>query len=139
MMRARYGRIINISSVAGIIGNPGQTNYSASKAGLIGFTRSLSRELAGRKVTINAVAPGFIESEMTKTLGDALLDEAKKRIPGQTAGQAGGNCRGRAVSGESRRVVRDRTSADGRRRYDGLDLGDTLVAEKGGSRSRSIR
>jgi 3-oxoacyl-[acyl-carrier protein] reductase len=87
MMRARYGRIINISSVAGIIGNPGQTNYSASKAGLIGFTRSLSRELAGRKVTINAVAPGFIESEMTKTLGDALLDEAKKRIPAKRLGK----------------------------------------------------
>ena len=64
MMRARYGRIINISSVSGLIGNPGQTNYSASKAGLIGMTRSLSRELAGRKVTVNAVAPGFIESEM---------------------------------------------------------------------------
>jgi 3-oxoacyl-[acyl-carrier protein] reductase len=87
MMRARYGRIINISSVAGIIGNPGQTNYSASKAGLIGFTRSLSRELAGRKVTINAVAPGFIESDMTRTLGDALLDEAKKRIPAKRLGK----------------------------------------------------
>ena len=86
MMRARYGRIINVSSVAGIIGNPGQTNYSASKAGLIGFTRSLSRELAGRKVTINAVAPGFIESEMSKALGDALLDEAKKRIPAKRLG-----------------------------------------------------
>jgi 3-oxoacyl-[acyl-carrier protein] reductase len=62
MMRARYGRIINISSVSGLMGNAGQTNYSASKAGIIGFTRSLSRELAGRKVTINAVCPGFIES-----------------------------------------------------------------------------
>ena len=68
MMRARYGRIINITSVSGLIGNPGQTNYSASKAGLIGLTRSLSRELAGRKVTINAVAPGFIESDMTAAL-----------------------------------------------------------------------
>lgn len=86
MMRSRYGRIINISSVSGIIGNPGQTNYSASKAGLIGMTRSLSRELAGRKVTINAVAPGFIESEMTKTLGDVVLNEAKKRIPAKRLG-----------------------------------------------------
>jgi 3-oxoacyl-[acyl-carrier protein] reductase len=86
MMRARYGRIINISSVAGIMGNPGQTNYSASKAGLIGFTRSMSRELAGRKVTINAVAPGFIESDMTKTLGDMVIDEAKKRIPAKRLG-----------------------------------------------------
>ena len=86
MMRARYGRIINISSVSGLIGNPGQTNYSASKAGLIGLTRSLSRELAGRKVTINAVAPGFIESDMTATLGPAVVDEAKKRIPAKRLG-----------------------------------------------------
>lgn len=88
MMRARYGRIINITSVSGLIGNPGQTNYSASKAGLIGLTRSLSRELAGRKVTINAVAPGFIESDMTAALGDAVKDEAKKRIPAKRLGTA---------------------------------------------------
>ncbi|MFV1968956.1 MAG: 3-oxoacyl-[acyl-carrier-protein] reductase [Pirellulaceae bacterium] len=86
MMRARYGRIINITSVSGLIGNPGQTNYSASKAGLIGMTRSLSRELAGRKVTINAVAPGFIESEMSKAAGDVVLAEAKKRIPAKRLG-----------------------------------------------------
>ncbi|QDU92982.1 3-oxoacyl-[acyl-carrier-protein] reductase [Lignipirellula cremea] len=86
MMRARYGRIINMSSVSGLIGNAGQTNYSASKAGMIGFTRSLSKELAKRKVTVNAVAPGFIESEMTKTLGDALISEAKKRIPANRLG-----------------------------------------------------
>lgn len=88
MMRARYGRIINMSSVSGLIGNPGQTNYSASKAGLIGLTRSLSRELAGRKVTVNAVAPGFIESEMTATLGDMIIEEAKKRIPARRLGTA---------------------------------------------------
>jgi 3-oxoacyl-[acyl-carrier protein] reductase len=86
MMRARYGRIINITSVSGIMGNPGQTNYSASKAGLIGMTRSLSRELAGRKVTINCVAPGFIESEMSKAAGDVVLAEAKKRIPAKRLG-----------------------------------------------------
>ncbi|MDA7951573.1 MAG: 3-oxoacyl-[acyl-carrier-protein] reductase [Pirellulaceae bacterium] len=88
MMRARYGRIINIASVSGIIGNPGQTNYSASKAGMIGMTRSLSRELAGRKVTINAVAPGFIESEMTAALGPVVQEEAKKRIPAKRLGSA---------------------------------------------------
>jgi 3-oxoacyl-[acyl-carrier protein] reductase len=88
MMRARYGRVINIASVSGLMGNPGQTNYSASKAGLIGMTRSLSKELAGRKVTINAVAPGFIESEMTKALGDSILDEVKKRIPAKRIGTA---------------------------------------------------
>lgn len=86
MMRARYGRIINMSSVSGIMGNAGQTNYSASKAGLIGFTRSLSRELAKRKVTTNAVCPGFIESDMTKKLGDALKDVVKERVPAQRLG-----------------------------------------------------
>ncbi len=86
MMRARYGRIINISSVSGLIGNAGQTNYSASKAGLIGLTRSLSRELAKRKVTVNAVAPGFIETEMTQAMGDVLLDQAKKHIPARRLG-----------------------------------------------------
>jgi 3-oxoacyl-[acyl-carrier protein] reductase len=88
MMRARSGRIINITSVSGLIGNPGQTNYSASKAGLIGLTRSLSRELAGRKVTINAVAPGFIESDMTATLGPVIVEEVKKRIPAKRLGTA---------------------------------------------------
>ena len=88
MMRARFGRIINISSVSGIMGNPGQTNYSASKAGMIGFTRSLSRELAGRKVTINAVCPGFIETEMTKAMGPVVQDEVKKRIPAKRMGKA---------------------------------------------------
>ena len=87
MMRARYGRIINMASVSGLIGNPGQTNYSASKAGLIGLTRSLSRELAKRKVTINAVAPGFIESEMTQALGDSILQQVKKSIPANRLGK----------------------------------------------------
>ena len=87
MMRARYGRIINIASISGVMGNPGQTNYSASKAGLIGMTRSLSRELAGRKVTINAIAPGFIESEMTAALGDSVLEEVSKRIPAKRLGK----------------------------------------------------
>jgi 3-oxoacyl-[acyl-carrier protein] reductase len=86
MMRKRYGRIINISSVSGLIGNAGQTNYSASKAGVIGMTRSLSKELGKRKVTVNAVAPGFIESEMTAKLGDTILGEVKKRIPANRIG-----------------------------------------------------
>lgn len=88
MLRQRYGRIINISSVSGIIGNAGQTNYSASKAGLIGFTRSLSREVAKRNITVNAVAPGFIESDMTKALGDSVLAQVKDRIPAQRIGTA---------------------------------------------------
>lgn len=88
MMSARYGRIINMSSVSGLIGNAGQTNYSASKAGMIGLTRSLARELGKRKITINAVAPGFIESDMTKALGDDVLKEVRKRIPANRLGQA---------------------------------------------------
>ncbi len=87
MMRARRGRIINISSVSGLIGNAGQTNYSASKAGLIGMTRSLSRELAGRKVTVNAVAPGFIESEMTAILGESIVEKVKEKIPSKRLGR----------------------------------------------------
>jgi 3-oxoacyl-[acyl-carrier protein] reductase len=87
MLRARYGRIINVSSVSGLIGNAGQTNYSASKAGLIGLTRSLSRELAGRNVTVNAIAPGFIQSEMTAAMGQALLEQAKNRIPAKRLGR----------------------------------------------------
>lgn len=86
MMRTRYGRIINISSVSGLIGNAGQTNYSASKAGVIGMTRSLAKELGKRKVTVNAVAPGFIESEMTEKLGDVILGEVKKKIPANRIG-----------------------------------------------------
>jgi len=86
MMRKRFGRIINMSSVSGIIGNAGQTNYSATKAGMIGLTRSLSKELAKRKVTVNAVAPGFIESDMTKALGDEIMKEVKTRIPAARLG-----------------------------------------------------
>lgn len=89
MMSARYGRIVNISSVSGIMGNPGQANYSASKAGLIGMTRSVSRELAGRKITVNCVAPGFIETEMTSALGETLLSEIKSRIPAKRLGLPG--------------------------------------------------
>ena len=87
MMQARYGRIINIASVSGLMGNPGQANYSASKAGLIGMTRTVARELAGRKVTVNAVAPGFIESDMTAALGESILGEVKTRIPAKRLGR----------------------------------------------------
>ncbi len=86
MMSNRYGRIINMSSVSGIVGNAGQTNYSASKAGMIGLTQSLAKELSKRKVTINAVAPGFIESEMTEALGEDIIKTVKSRIPANRFG-----------------------------------------------------
>jgi len=88
MMQQRYGRIVNVASVSGLIGNPGQANYSASKAGLVGLTRTTAKELAGRKITVNAVAPGFIASDMTAALGPALLDEVKKRVPAKRLGEA---------------------------------------------------
>ncbi len=87
MMRQRSGRVINISSVSGLMGNPGQANYSASKAGVIGMTRTVAMEIAKRKVTVNAICPGFISTEMTDTLGDAVLDEVKKRVPVRRMGQ----------------------------------------------------
>jgi len=80
MVKARSGRIINISSVVGITGNAGQVNYSAAKAGLLGITRSLARELGARSITINAVAPGFIESDMTDALPDDQKEKLKKEI-----------------------------------------------------------
>jgi 3-oxoacyl-[acyl-carrier protein] reductase len=88
MMRKRSGRIINISSVSGLFGNPGQANYSASKAGIIGMTRTVAKELASRKVTVNAICPGFIASDMTDALGPAVLEEVKKRVPAKRLGEA---------------------------------------------------
>jgi len=81
LMKARGGRIINIASVSGLMGNPGQANYSASKAGVIGLTRTISRELASRNITVNAVAPGFIATEMAAALGDEMLQQIKKETP----------------------------------------------------------
>lgn len=80
-MKQRYGKIINISSVSGILGNAGQANYAASKAGLIGLTKSVARELASRNVCVNAVAPGFIRTDMTEKLPEAVRDNAVGQIP----------------------------------------------------------
>ena len=81
MMGKRWGRIINISSVSGIAGNAGQANYSAAKAGIIGFTKTLARELAARNITANAVAPGFIETDMTAQLPENIMEAAKAALP----------------------------------------------------------
>ena len=81
MIRARQGRIINIASVVGLMGNPGQTNYAASKAGLIGFTKSLAREVASRGITVNSIAPGFIASDMTDVLSEAQRKALMDQVP----------------------------------------------------------
>lgn len=88
MMRQRYGRIINISSVVGLHGNAGQSNYAASKAGLIGLTKSLAKEFAARGVTVNAVAPGFIETDMTAAMSDAAKEAALTAVPAGKIGHA---------------------------------------------------
>lgn len=81
MMKKRYGKIINISSVVGITGNAGQSNYSASKAGVIGFTKSMAKELSSRGIRVNAIAPGFIQTDMTDILNDDIKQEMLKNIP----------------------------------------------------------
>jgi 3-oxoacyl-[acyl-carrier protein] reductase len=81
MTQNRWGRIVNISSVVGKTGNFGQANYAAAKAGIIGFTKSVAREVASRGICVNAVAPGFIESDMTAVLSEKIVEEAKKAIP----------------------------------------------------------
>lgn len=81
MTRQRWGRIINMASIVGIVGNAGQANYAAAKAGIIGFTRTVAKEVASRGITVNAIAPGFIETHMTRQLEESWVQEIKKRIP----------------------------------------------------------
>jgi len=81
MLKQRSGRIINLSSVSGVVGNPGQVNYSASKAGILGLTKTIAKELAGRQITVNAIAPGFIDTDMTRKLSEETRAEAIRQIP----------------------------------------------------------
>ena len=81
MMKARWGRIVNITSVVGLMGNPGQTNYAASKAGMVGWTKSLAREVSSRSITVNAVAPGYVETEMTQGLSDEVRQRFLDQVP----------------------------------------------------------
>ena len=87
MMKQHWGRVVNIASVVGVMGNVGQANYAASKAGLIGFTKSVAREMAGRNITVNAIAPGYIETEMTASLPDKVKEAFMAQIPLGRAGQ----------------------------------------------------
>ncbi len=87
MMKQHWGRVVNIASVVGVMGNVGQANYAASKAGLIGFTKSVAREVAGRNITVNAIAPGYIETEMTASLPDKVKEAFMAQIPLGRAGQ----------------------------------------------------
>ena len=98
MMKNRWGRIINITSVVGRTGQEGQVNYAASKAGLIGFTRSLAREVASRGITVNAVAPGYIETPMTTVLGEKLREKMIEQIPLGRSGNRCGDCSAGCVS-----------------------------------------
>ncbi|MBQ6820616.1 MAG: 3-oxoacyl-[Clostridium sp.] len=88
MIKQRYGKIINISSVVGIVGNAGQSNYAASKAGVIGFSKSIARELASRNINVNVIAPGYINTEMTSILPDRIKEEILKSIPLKRIGEA---------------------------------------------------
>ena len=81
MLRQRSGRIVNIASIVGIVGNAGQANYASAKAGIIGFTRSIAKEVASRNITVNAIAPGFIDTEMTRRLPEERRQEVAKSIP----------------------------------------------------------
>jgi len=81
MMKARFGRIVNVGSVVGLIGNAGQTNYAAAKAGMIGFTKALAREIASRNITVNVVAPGFIDTDMTRALDEKQVQALREQIP----------------------------------------------------------
>ena len=118
LLKQRSGRIINIASVIGLIGNAGQCNYAASKAGLIGFTKSVARELASRGITVNAIAPGFIETDMTAELnGRTATPESLKQIPLGSLGQPEDIAERGVVSGQPGGALRHRPGSGGGRRH----------------------
>ena len=118
MVRARWGRIVNVSSVVGLVGNAGQANYAASKAGIIGFTKSVAREVAQRGITANVVAPGYVETELTGSLPEKVKDQIRDQVPAGRFGEAGGGGRGRRVPGRRGRGIRHRPDRGRGRRDD---------------------
>ena len=118
MMKARYGRIINITSVIGVTGNAGQTNYAAAKAGVIGFSKSLAREVGSRNITVNCVAPGFIDTDMTRALAEEQRDGARQdAFRSDASGGVEDVARGRRVSGFARRRLHHGMHAARQRRH----------------------
>jgi NAD(P)-dependent dehydrogenase (short-subunit alcohol dehydrogenase family) len=108
MMRAKFGRIISVTSVVGVTGNPGQVNYAASKAGLIGLSKALAQEVASRNITVNTIAPGFIQSAMTDQLPDAQREALLGRIPAGKLGMGSDIAGGRGLPGQPRGGLRHR-------------------------------
>ncbi|MBI2869282.1 MAG: 3-oxoacyl-[acyl-carrier-protein] reductase [Chloroflexi bacterium] len=115
MLKQRWGRIVSIASIVGLTGNPGQANYASAKAGVIGFTRTIAKEVASRGITVNAVAPGFIDTAMTQKLDDRQKEEIKKRIPLGYIGSARdvADAVGFLVSEEARYITGQVLSVDG--------------------------
>ena len=129
MLKRRFGRIINMTSVVGVQGNAGQANYAAAKAGMIGMTKSLAAEVATRNITVNCIAPGFIESPMTRCLDQKQRDAILASIPSRTPGFRQGDWRGGRVFGELRSGLRHRADASCERR-NGNDLRALDVAAR---------
>ena len=117
MLKQRAGRIINLASVVGIVGNAGQTNYAASKAGVIGMTKTAAKELAARGITVNAIAPGFIETDMTDKLSEKIREADECPDSAGTFWQTGVCGEGGGLSGFRRRGVYHRTGTERRRRH----------------------
>ena len=121
MMKNRWGRIIGITSVVGVTGNPGQANYAASKAGMIGFTKALAAEVASRNVTANCIAPGFIKTPMTDALNDKQRETILSKVPAARLGTPRGHRRRRGLPRLQRVRLRHRTDPACQRRH-GHDL-----------------
>ena len=129
MVRQRYGRIVNVTSVVGVTGNPGQANYAAAKAGVVGMSKSLALEIAARGVTVNCVAPGFVDTAMTRALNEQQRARILSDDPGRTAGQRRRGGRLRGVSGERPGGLYHRPD-DPRKRRHGHGLGRCWACER---------